>query len=65
MARAPTLNVGAETPTFKSGPGLGPGQHDIGVSEHEVALSGFYPVDMSHIIMQGFYPFDMTFRRKS
>ena len=32
---------------------------------HEVALSGFYPVDMSHIIMQGFYTFDMTFRRKS
>jgi hypothetical protein len=58
---APTLNVRAAAPTFKSSPDIDPGHHDIGVSEHEVALSGFYPFDMSHILQAwDFYPFDMT-----
>lgn len=61
---APTWNVRAAAPTFKSSPDIDPGHHDIGVSEHEVALlSGFYPFDMSHILQawgSSFYPFDTT-----
>ena len=57
---APTLNDGAAAPTFKVQPGSRPGPYPAESHWHVVALSGFYPLDISHILQAWvFYPFDM------